>query len=179
MAATEYVRRHDNALKILAVEWGKKEGLLVEKTVWYKERWGKGHVMENKGKKILWDWEHRMRTHCTARRPDLTLEDEIKKEIYIVDMACPGERNKEAKRNEKIAKYQQLCYEIRERRQNFKVKVIPVVIGCCGGGIKEMKSAIKELFDEKTTNKLANEMQKTVLWESETIIRKVVSGLIE
>ena len=34
LAATEYIRRHDNALKIMAVEWGKKEGLLPEKTRW-------------------------------------------------------------------------------------------------------------------------------------------------
>ena len=27
LAATEYLRRHDNALKILAVEWGKKKDL--------------------------------------------------------------------------------------------------------------------------------------------------------
>ena len=31
-----------------------------------------------------------MRTHCQARRPDLTLEDERKKEINIVDIACPA-----------------------------------------------------------------------------------------
>ena len=34
------------------------------------------------------------RSHCKARRPDLTLEDERRKEINVVDMACPGERNK-------------------------------------------------------------------------------------
>ena len=45
-----------------------------------------------------------------ARRPDLTLEDETKKEIYKIDMTCPGEGNKIAKRNEKIKKYQQPCF---------------------------------------------------------------------
>ena len=34
-----------------------------------------------------------MRTHCKARRPDLTLEDKRKKEINIVDAACPAEGN--------------------------------------------------------------------------------------
>ena len=91
---------------------GKKEGLVAEKTAWYNERWGrKGQVIEKDGKK-LWDWEHRMRTPCMIRRPDLTLEDETKKEIYVIDMACPGEGNKIAKRNEKIQKYHQLCFEI-------------------------------------------------------------------
>ena len=178
IAGTEYVRRHDNALKILAVEWGKKEGLISEKVLWYKEKWEKGQVIEKDGKKILWDWEHRMRTNCTARRPDLILEDNEKKEIYIIDMACPGERNIETKRNEKIQKYQQLSFEIRERREHYNVKVIPAVIGCCGGGMKKFKSDIKDLFDEPTTTRICNEMQKTVLWESETILRKILSGLI-
>ena len=177
IVATEYVRRHDNALKILAVEWGKKEELLPKDTVWYKETWERGRVIEKNGKKILWDWEHRMRTNCKARRPDLTLEDENKKEIYIIDMACPAEKNKETTRREKKNKYQQLCFELRERRRGFKVKLIPVVIGCCGGGTENVRRAITELFDHKTINKLVNEMQKTVLWESETIIRKILSGL--
>ena len=43
------------------------------------------------GKRLYWDWEHRMRMNCTARRPDLTLEDEEKKTILLVDMACPNE----------------------------------------------------------------------------------------
>ena len=38
-----------------------------------------------------------MRMSCTARRPDLTLEDRIEKKIMIIDMACPNESNKEKK----------------------------------------------------------------------------------
>ena len=46
-----------------------------------------------------------MRTSCTARRPNLTLEDRIEKKIMIIDMACPNESNKEKKREEKVKKY--------------------------------------------------------------------------
>ena len=178
IAATEYVRRHDNALKVLAVEWCKQEGLLPEDTKWFKERWEKGKVIEGNGKKLLWDWEHRMRTNCTARRPDLTLEDNAKKKIFIVDMACPYESNKDAKRIEKIQKYQQLCFELRERRVGYKVKVLPAVIGCLGGGTKQLRGDVSELFDKKILKRVTNEMQKTVLWESETIMRKILSGLV-
>ena len=87
-------------------------------------------MIENNGKKLYWDWEHRMRKSCMARRPDLTLEDRIEKKIMIIDMAWPNELNKEKKQEEKVKKYQQLCYEIRERRDGYKVKIIPVVIGC-------------------------------------------------
>ena len=117
-----------------------------------------------------------MRTHCKARRPDLSLEDEKKKEINIVDMACPGEGNKMVKRSEKIQKYQQLFFELRERRQGYKVRVIP---GCCRGGMRKLKRDLGELFNEKTSERITKEMQKRVQWESKTITRKIMAGLIK
>ena len=60
-----------------------------------------------------------MRTNCIARRPDLVLEDTVKKTILLIDMACPDESNNEAKREEEIRKYQQLCFELRERREVY------------------------------------------------------------
>jgi hypothetical protein len=59
------------------------------------------------------------------------------------------------------------------------VKVIPAVIGCLGGGMKRLKDDIRELFNnEKDLHWISREMQKTVLWESETIMRKILSGLL-
>ena len=67
LAGFYYVRRHDNALKILALQWCIKNGLLPEGTKWYVEKCEKGKVIERGGKKLQWDWEYRMRTTCTAR----------------------------------------------------------------------------------------------------------------
>ena len=120
-----------------------------------------------------------MRTTCTARRPDLTLKDNEKNEIYIVDMACPSENNKVNKRLEKIQKYQQLCFELRERRSSYKIHFIPAVIGCLGGGVGQLEEDLCQLIqDSNERSRIVSEMQKTVLWESETIVRKVFSGLI-
>ena len=139
LAGTEYVRRHNNALKVLAVWWAVKKRLLPEGTKWYDVRWEKGTVIERDGKKLLFDWEYRMRTNCTTRRPDLTLEDIDNKIVIVIDMAYPDEINKEETRTEKIRKYQQLCYEIRERREGYTVKMIPSVVGCLGSGMKQLK----------------------------------------
>ena len=72
LAGTEYLKRHDNALKVLAVKWAIKNGMLPEDTIWYTVKWQRGTVLERNGQKLFWDWEHRMRTNCTERRPDLT-----------------------------------------------------------------------------------------------------------
>ena len=91
--------------------------------------------MENNGKKLYWDWKHEMRMNCKARRPDLTIAKR--------NMACPKESNKDEKKGEKIRKYQQLCFKIRERREDFTIKVVPSVVGCLGGGLKRLKEDIK------------------------------------
>ena len=123
LASTEYVRRHNNALKVMAVRWAINNGILPPDTKSWNENWTKGRVTKRNGYKILWDWEHRMRTTNTAKRPDLTLEDESKKMIYIVDMACLYESNIHGKRIEKLRKYQQLAFEMRERCEQYRVRL--------------------------------------------------------
>ena len=53
-------------------------------------------------------------------------------------MACPQHANIAAKRNEKVTKYRQLAFELRERRPGYNIMIVPVVIGALSGGIKEV-----------------------------------------
>ena len=182
LAGTEYVKRHNNTLKVLAVKWATENGLLPKDTKWYTMKWERGKVIEKDGKKLFWDWEHPMRTDCIAHRPNLTLEDKSKKTILLIDMACPNESIKIAKRDEKIGKYSRLCFELGERREGYTVKVVSAIIGCLGEGMRELKESIREIFEyennDKELERISREMQKTVLWESESLIRKVLSGLL-
>ena len=95
-------------------------------------------------------------------------------------MACPQQQNIEAKRLEKLTKNTQLAYKLREGRPGYKLTVIPLIVGALGGG---MKSALVELSNVLNKNELAKqvagEMQKTILMNSESTIRKVLSGLIQ
>ena len=50
------------------------------------------------------------------------------------------------------------------------VKVVPIVIGCLEGGIKQLKEDIRNLFNQKERFKIVREMQKIPLWESESIV---------
>ena len=54
----KYLKRHDNALKVLAVQWAIKNGMLPEDTKWYTIKWQQGTVLERNGQKLFWDWEH-------------------------------------------------------------------------------------------------------------------------
>ena len=182
LAGTEYVKQHNNTLKVLAVKWATENGLLPKDTKWYTTNWERGKVIEKGEKELLWDWENSMRTNCIARTPDLSLEDTSKKTILLIDMACPNENNKIAKQIEKIGKYNRLYFELRERQEGYMVKNVPAIIGCLGGGMKELKESIRQIFEYNNNDKelewISREIQKTVLWESESLIRKVLSGLL-
>ena len=115
-----------------------------------------------------------------ALRPDRIPEDKEKKYIWICDMACPQEINVEEKRNEKRTKYRQLAFELRERRAGYNIVVVPLVIGALGGGVKETIQQIERIFGKGDWGKrIVGEMQKTIFMDSESIIRKVLSGLVQ
>ena len=95
-------------------------------------------------------------------------------------MACPQQNNIGAKRAEKFTKYKQLAFETRERHPGYEIYVVPVVVGALGGGIKALKVDLKKIFNNKELLKeVVAVMQKTVLMDSESIVRRVMSGLIQ
>ena len=54
-------------------------------------------------------------------------------------MVFPNEYNKITIQDEKIGKCNRSCFELRERQERYTVKVFPSIIGCLGGGMKELK----------------------------------------
>ena len=95
-------------------------------------------------------------------------------------MACSQENNLEIKTLEKRTNYRQLAFEIGERRPGFKVKVVPLVISVFGGDHKEMLKELENMFKiNDLCERIGAEMKKTVFMNSETIIRKVLSGLVQ
>ena len=168
---------------MMAIAWAKEYGLVGKETKWYKENWARRQVLENSNAKSVWDFEFNLRKTTTSRRPDLVLEDKEKKKIWICDMACQ-QANIAAKRNEKVTKYRQLAFELRERRPGYNITIVPVVIGALGGGIKEVLRDVERVFSEHSEQeRLAKitvaEMQKTILMDGESMIRKVLSGIVQ
>ena len=88
-----------------------------------------------------------MRTDCVACRPDLKTQDTSKKARLIIGVTCSNKYNKVVKRDEKIGDYPRLCFELRERREGYTVKVTPTITGCLGGRIKELKESIQQVFE--------------------------------
>ena len=95
-------------------------------------------------------------------------------------MAFLQQQNIDMKRMEKLTKCRQLAFETREKHPGYIIKVVPVIIGALGGGMKMLKTELEMVFnDQELVDKVAGEMQKTVLMDSKSIIRRVISGLIQ
>ena len=62
------------------------------------------------------------------------------------------------------------------------VKVIPTIIVCLEGGLKELKESIQRIFkydnNDKELEQISQEIQKSEPWESKSLIRKVFSGMM-
>ena len=81
---------------------------------------------------------------------------------------------------EKLTKYRQLAFEERERRPEYEIVVVPLIIGALGGDMRQItKDMAKVCENGELLKRIVGEMQKTVLMDSETILRKVLSGLVQ
>ena len=180
LANSEYLTRHNRALMILGISWANEFNLVEKDMKWYNQKWCRGYNLENNHAKLVWDFEFNLRKTTISRRPDLTLEDKEKKILWICVMACPQENNTVTKQDEKQTKYRQLAFELRERRAEYKIYVIPAVIGALSGVIKEAIHEVKKIFKEDDLcEKSVREMQRTILMDGETIIHKILSGFVQ
>ena len=58
--------------------------------------------------------------------------------------------------------------------------VVPVIIGCLGGGVDKTIREIGRIFEnDELAKQIVGTMQKTVLMDSEPTLRKIFSGLIQ
>ena len=100
------------------------------------------------------------------------------KTIWICDIACL-QKNSIENKPEKRTNFRQLAFKITERRSGFKVKVVPLVIRVFGGGIEEILKELENVFEKDgLCEKIVTKMLKTMV-DSEIIIRKVLSGLVQ
>ena len=88
--------------------------------------------MESENFKILWDFTIQCDRIIDARRPDIVFIHKKEREVFIIDVAIPGDDRLKDKELEKFDKYQQLKDEIAKVWRMRKVIVVPVVIGALG-----------------------------------------------
>ena len=105
LAGSEYLKRHNQALKVFYIALAKKIGLIDPKIAWFNTHIAL--VIENDEASM--HWNIKMATHTTVEHcwPDLRVEWKKKQVIEVFHMACPLDCNVIEKKKEKIRNYSQ------------------------------------------------------------------------
>ena len=114
-------------------------------------------VLQNEEVKILWDFKIQTDKHPTHNIPDITVVE--KKQVWLIDVAIPGDSRIDQKDVEKITKYQDLKVEV-ERLWEKKATVVPVVIGALEAIPRDLVKHLKTLGLDKIS---PSQLQKAVL----------------
>ena len=83
-------------------------------------------MLQNKEIKILWDFKIQTDKHLACSIPDIKVVE--KKQMWLINMAIPGDSRIDQKEVEKVTKYEDLKVEV-ERLWEKKATAMPVVIG--------------------------------------------------
>ncbi|XP_039297920.1 uncharacterized protein LOC120354623 [Nilaparvata lugens] len=104
-------------------------------------------------------------------KPDILVLDQLEKRAYIIDIAVPSDENSQKTRGEKIRKYQELSFELKEMYGLNTVRVLPIVITVNGLILKSVVEICRsiDLVDE-----VLKRMQKSVLLDTARIVRKFI-----
>ena len=103
-------------------------------------------VLQNEEVKILWDFKIQTDKHLAHNIPDITVVE--KKQVWLIDVAIPGDSRINQKEVAKITKYQDLKVEV-ERLWEKKATVVPVVIGTLGAILRDLIKHLKTLRLDK------------------------------
>ena len=103
-----------------------------------------------------------------ARRPNLVVVNK-KESCKKIDFAVPGDSRIDEKEKDKVEKHQDLGREL-QKIWNVKVKIIPLVVGSLGAIPKQFGHRLKQIDTTAGTT----QVQKTVLLETDRILRKVL-----
>jgi hypothetical protein len=176
LAGREYLKRHDQVLRVFYSEVLKRYRLVAKEVAWFNIPIET--VREND--RILVVWNQRIPTHTRVlhRWPDLRVELKEEKVMWVIDMSCPSDANITEKEKEKKQNYADLAFELRLQRPEWKIIIVPLVVGVMGSTNK-LEEELKKIFeDDGTAKRCRDQMQMTTVMGSCHIIHRVQCGLV-
>ncbi|XP_073986819.1 uncharacterized protein [Rhodnius prolixus] len=106
-------------------------------------------------------------------KPDILVMDRKGSVAHIVDIAIPNDDNMQKSRGEKIRKYQDLSFQLREMYNLDKTTIAPIILSTSGLVPRTTVTAVNELG---LSTDLVVEAQKAVLLDMVRIVLKFLSA---
>ena len=129
LAQKEYKSRHDRVASHVHWMLAKQAGFPVQ-DLWWKHC--PPRVCENNVCKLLWDFSIVTDTSLQHNHPDITMVLKQTNEVYLIDIAIPGDSRLSQKVVDKLTKYVDLKIEVVRVWKCRKVSIIPIIVGVLG-----------------------------------------------
>ncbi|XP_073969239.1 uncharacterized protein [Rhodnius prolixus] len=157
---------HNNVAKIIHKALCSKFGLLKTEVPYYK--YNPPTLLLNAHTKVYWDTQIVTDRSVAKNKPDILV-----RVAHIVDIAIPNDDNMQKSRGEKIRKYQDLSFQLREMYNLDKTTIAPIILSMSGLVPRTTVTAVNELG---LSTDLVVEAQKAILLDTVRIVRKFLSA---
>ena len=139
---TQYLARHNKALKILFFEMLRSLNLNSTTAPWYSQAQPKPI---NENDRVIAYWDVLLfadTTHFKANRIDARIIDKERKEVKLLEMRCPWVENSEEKAIEKTSKYGPLRWELQQRHPDYKITQYNINFDVLGGYSQDLTKTL-------------------------------------
>ncbi|XP_045463785.1 uncharacterized protein LOC123673343 [Harmonia axyridis] len=130
LAPREYTDRHNQMAKVYHQAMALKLKLI--KTKRKNHLYSPENVLENEEFKLYWDTTMVTDRPVANNRPDIVLLNKTEKSCEIIDITVPSDDNISRAYTEKITKYFDLSFELKEMYKLKKISIIPLVMSVNG-----------------------------------------------
>lgn len=172
LAPREYLERHNAVCKIYHQAIGRSIGLI--KDIVQNHTYLPSEVLENDRYKLCWDTSIITDRPVQHNRPDIVLLDREKSEVKIIDVTIPADDNMERAYTDKLTKYHDLAFEMKEIYRLKTTSVIPLILSV--NGLVEshlLENTLRLGIEEK----LVSLAQKEVILGTARTVRKFLTSM--
>ncbi|XP_045483794.1 uncharacterized protein LOC123689040 [Harmonia axyridis] len=171
LAPREYMERHNAVAKIYHMEITRETGLSLDSRSIYE--YEPRRMLENEEYKLYWDTTIITDRAIPHNRPDLVLFNKIEKSVQIIDVAVPADENIGRSYSEKLTKYHDLAFAVKEKYGLKKTSILPLIISVNGLVEQHMIENTRRL---KLDSSPISRAQKEVVLATTRAVRKFLTS---
>ncbi|XP_044760842.1 uncharacterized protein LOC123318288 [Coccinella septempunctata] len=171
LAPREYLERHNNMAKIYHQKIALNLGLLQDVTP--NHLYVPRTLIESARYKLYWDSALVTDRSVMHNRPDIALFDNDRRTCMLIEFTIPADDNITRAYTEKITKYGDLAFQLKEMYDLSKISILPLIMSTNG---------IVEAHLPENTRRLCLELdvistsQKQVILSTTRIVRRFLQG---
>lgn len=172
LAPREYTDRHNAMAKVYHQAIAIKHGLLKHHKKIHE--YSPQTLLENESLKLYWDHPLITDRSILHNRPDIVILDKKEKTATIIDITVPADDNAEKAYTEKVVKYHDLAFELKEIHQLTRTSILPLVITT--NGLVEMHLTQHTAQLGLDENLIDVAQREVILWTTRIVRRFLISS---